>query len=120
MSGANEIPLTESPGARRARQLRAVAVTVLVLGIVGVGVAYWIAPASPDTSDDIATAEYYKSTARQVEVISGKEGLLVDEWSHDLQRPGPQSCIIIGAAVLIAGGCFYFARLLEFDEDKKN
>jgi len=91
----------------------------LILGMSGVGVVYWIAAGEQDLPDDTLAAGYYKSRARKVEQLYGQQGLLVEEWSEDLKRPGPQACIIIVTAAVIAGGCFYFARLMDFDNGEK-
>jgi hypothetical protein len=49
--------------------------------------------------------------------LTGNQGELIEDWLNDLKQPGTQAIIIAAAAVKIAGGCFYFARLLD-DEDK--
>ena len=43
-------------------------------------------------------------------------GLLIEDLSDELKRPGTQAIIIAGAATLVALGCFYFARLLDNDD----
>jgi hypothetical protein len=43
-------------------------------------------------------------------------GLLTQELSDDLKQPGTQAFLIGAVSVLIAAGCFYFARL----EDDSN
>jgi hypothetical protein len=58
---------------------------------------------------------YDKAEARQVGTLYGQQGVIVQEWSDDLKQPGTQAVIIVVAAALVAGGCFYFARLLEND-----
>jgi len=60
---------------------------------------------------------YDKSEQRQMGILYGKQGELVEDWSNDLKQPSTQAIIIIMAAVLVAGGCFYFARLLDYDAE---
>ncbi len=60
---------------------------------------------------------YNKPADRQMQILYGKRGELVEDWSNDLKRPGTQAVIIVAASALIAGGCFYFARLLNYDDE---
>jgi len=101
---------------RRARKLRIIGVIVLALGIAGSGIVYWLGTRSPDVSDDLSMAGYDRAAERQMEILYGKQGELIEDWSNDLKQPGTQAIIIVVAAALIAGGCFYFARLLDSDE----
>ncbi len=45
--------------------------------------------------------------------LYGKSGLLIEQWSDDLKQPGTQAVLIMITSALVAGGCFYFARLLD-------
>ena len=47
--------------------------------------------------------------------LFGNQGVVIQQWSDVLKRPGVEAAIIIVAAALLAGGCFYFARLIEND-----
>lgn len=62
-------------------------------------------------------AGYNKPEERQMEILYGKQGELIEDWLNDLKQPGTQAIIIAVAAAIITAGCFYFARLLD-DEDK--
>ncbi len=59
---------------------------------------------------------YQKSESFQMERLYGQQGLLMDELYHALRQPGTQALIITVVAVLVAGVCFYFARLLDQDD----
>ncbi len=50
-------------------------------------------------------------------VLYGKMGVLILEWSDDLKQPGTQAVIIVAVSILIAAGCFYFARLSDDDTE---
>jgi hypothetical protein len=100
---------------RRARKLRITGVSVLAAGIISAGIVYWIGTRSPDVSDDLAMTGYNKPEQRQMAILYGKQGELIEDLTNDLKQPGTQAIIIVVAAVLIAGGCFYFARLLDHD-----
>jgi hypothetical protein len=49
--------------------------------------------------------------------LYGKSGLLIEQWSNDLKQPGTQAIIILIFSTVIAAGCFYFARLLDYDDE---
>ena len=68
---------------------------------------------SADLSDDLSMVGYNKSEERQMEILYGKQGELIEDWSNDLEQPGTQAILIIAAVALVAGGCFYFARLQD-------
>jgi hypothetical protein len=87
-------------------------ILALALGLAGAGVVYWTGTAPPDLSDDVATARTSKRQARAIEVNVGKMGLFMADLIEDFQDPGRQAMAVAGASVLVAGGCFYFSRLL--------
>lgn len=103
---------SHSPSGHGAR-LRMAGIIVLVLGIAGAGVVYWLGTRSPDVSDDVSMLGYNKAQTRQMEQLYGKSGLLIEQWFDDLKQPGTQATIIAAVSALIAAGCFYFARLSD-------
>ena len=100
---------------RRSAQLRLIAIIVLTLGISSAGIVYWVR--SPDLSDDPSMLGFNKREERQMGLLYGKMGTLIEDWKDDLRQPGNQAALIAGFAVVIAAGCFYFARLLD-DENR--
>ena len=54
---------------------------------------------------------------RQMGLLYGKMGTLIEDWTDDLKQPGTQAVFILGFSALVAGGCFYFARLLQNDDN---
>lgn len=118
MSADNKTPESASSSKRRARKLRIIGIIVLALGIASAGVAYWIETRSPDLSDDLSMVGYDKPAERQMEILYGKQGELIEDWFNDLKQPGTQAIIIVAVAALVASGCFYFARLLDDDDEK--
>jgi hypothetical protein len=103
---------------RRARKLRVFGGIVLALGIIGASVVYWLGTRRADLSDDPAMAGYDKPEERQMAILYGRQGELIEDWSDDLKQPGTQAIIIVTVAALIAGCCFYFARLLDYDAEQ--
>jgi hypothetical protein len=102
---------------QRARQFRIIGAIVLVAGIISAGIIYWLGTRALDLSGDISMIVYNKPQERQMTMLYGKSGEIIEGWSNDLKQPGTQAIIIIVAAALIAGGCFYFARLHDYNDE---
>jgi hypothetical protein len=102
-------------GKRHARRLRIIGGIILILGIASAGIVYWIGTRSQDLSDDLSMLGYDKPEERQMEILYGKQGEFIEELTNDLKQPGTQAIIISAASVIVASGCFYFARLLDND-----
>jgi hypothetical protein len=98
-------------GMRQARRLRITAAVVLLLGIFGAELVYWLRTRSVDSPDLLPVAGEDKGATRQAEMMMGRQAVFMEEWGRGLQRPGTQAVIILVSAGLVAGGCFYFARL---------
>jgi hypothetical protein len=105
-----------SSARRQARLLRIVAAVVLVLGIFGADLVYWLGTRSAVVSDDPSMLGNEKAESRQAEILYGKQAGMVQDWSDELKRPGVQAVIIVVTAVLVAGGCVYFAGLMDCRE----
>jgi hypothetical protein len=111
----NEPQSDPGPTARRSARLRLTGVIVLLAGIIGAGMVYLQGTRSPDVSDDLSMVGYNRAQRRQMGQLYGKMGTFIEDWSEDLKRPGTQATLIVGFSIVIAGGCFYFARLLGND-----
>jgi hypothetical protein len=111
----NDRPVTTAR--RRARRLRLTGVIVLLAGIGGAGVVYWLGTRAADVADDLSMVGYNKPEERQMGMLYGKQGELIENWSNDLKQPDTQAFIIAAASILIATGCFYFARLSDRDDE---
>ena len=55
-------------------------------------------------------AGYSKPETRQMEILYGKMGLATSDLIEALGRPGTQAVLIVAISVLVAMGCFFFAR----------
>ena len=106
-----------NPPRQQAKRLRAIGVVVLALGLLGAGAVYWIRTHSGEPAEDELLAGNARMEAHQLGVLYGKMGLLTQELSDDLKQSGTQALIIAAVSILVAAGCFYFARL-EDDNDK--
>lgn len=112
-------PPAEPPAVkrRRARRFRTAAGVVLALGIIIAGAVYWLSPRPSDDSNDPAMLGYNRATDRQMAVLYGKQGQLIEELENTLKEPGPQAILIVIAAAIVAGVCFFAARVLESEAD---
>jgi hypothetical protein len=115
---SNATPNLISSLKRRARRFRITGIVVLLLGITVAGLVYWLGTRSPDSSDDLSMTGYDKPVERQMGILYGKQGEFIEDLTNDLKQPGTQAIIIILAAGLVAGCCFHFARLLDYDAEQ--
>lgn len=110
----NDEASARNRSSRQSAHLRLAGIIVLVLGISGAGVIYWTR--SPDLSDDPSMLGFNKREERQMGLLYGKMGTLIQDWSEDLKQPSTQAVLILGFSALVAGGCFHFARLAGNDD----
>ena len=116
---ANDKTADPHSSSRRAARLRIIGIIVLVLGLGGAGLVYWLGTRSPDVSDDLSMVGYNKAQTRQMGMLYGKMGPVIEEWFDDLKQPGTQAEIVVVVSILVAAGCFYFARLLGHDDEPR-
>lgn len=90
----------------------------LLLGIVSACAVYWLEPRAPDYSDDPSMVGFNRATDRQMGVLYGKQGQLIEDLNDSLKQPGTQAILILVVAGIIAAVSFHFARILE-DEAKE-
>ncbi len=113
MTASDKTPSPNSSAKRPGRRLRITAAIVLLLGIFGADAAYWLGTHAAEPPDDPSMMVNEKAQSRQEEILYGKQSVLIDSWTQDLKQPGTQAVIIVVTSALVAGGCFYFARLLD-------
>jgi len=82
------------------------------------GVVYWRSSRPDDLSNDLSMVNYYKARSRQAEQLYGKQGVLMQDLLDDLKEPDIQALIILLGSALLAGGCFYVARLLDLEAER--
>ncbi len=97
-----------------ARRFRIAAAIVLALGMAAAGAVYWLGTRTPNLNNDPSMQGFNRAEMRQMGQLYGKQGELIETWMNDLKEPATQAGIIAATTVIIAAGCFYFARL--FDE----
>lgn len=118
MSPAESHPELPAPVRRRMRRYRLAALVILVLGLAGAGVVYWVGERRLDYSDDPAMIGFNRAAERQMGVLFGTQGQLMGDLDELLKQPGTQAILVAAASAVIALGCFQFSRVLEFEAKK--
>lgn|GEM_PF-410122 len=99
------------PAERRTKQWRTAGVCVLLLGGVITGAVWWHGTRSPSIQDNPAMLGFNRAEHRQMGMFFGKSGYLIDDFLDNLKQPGTQAILIGVTTLIIATGCFIFARL---------
>ena len=115
----NDEKTSPDSSSKKAARLRMIGIVVLVLGLGSAGMVYWLGTRSPDVVDDLSMLGFNKARTRQMGMLYGKMGPVIEGWFDDLKQPGTQATIIVVVSTLIAAGCFYFARLLDHDGEPR-
>jgi hypothetical protein len=108
-------PDAVSPASGLPQRLRIIAVVLMALGIASAELIYWRGTRAAELPDDPSLLQNEKAIARQSGILYGNQAAVVQQWSDELKRPGAEAAMAIVAAALLAGGCFYLARLIEND-----
>jgi len=101
---------------RRARRLRAAALTVALLGLATACLIYWRGTRPDDSADDFTLGADSKVVARQMQEAYGRQGQVIADLTDDLKQAGTQAFLIILTTGLLAAGCWYLAHLSEAGE----
>jgi hypothetical protein len=90
---------------------------VILLAVVSASVVYWRGRGDERLSEDPSMSRFNKANQRQMELMYGKMGTVMDDLFEHLKQPGTQAAIIVIGGGLIGAGCFYFARLVSCGEE---
>lgn len=110
----NGSEITAESHVRTAARLRMIGIAVLVLGGLCAGLVYWHGRDAKSIADDPSMGGFNKANQRQMELMYGKMGTVTEDFVQWLKKPGTQSALIGVGSVLVAAGCFYFARLASY------
>lgn len=113
MSANDKTLFPVSSSRRRARRYRITGVVILLLGLVSAGVVYWLGSRGTDYADDPDMTGFNRAEERQMGILYGKQGQLIEDLDNSLKQPGTQAVLIVAVAAAVAAGCLYFARILE-------
>jgi hypothetical protein len=109
-------PLARWSSLKPSDRLRVIGILVLVVGVAGAGLFYWIdARAAAPTMDDLMPG-YSQARSRQIGIMMGDLGVTLMELLEALKDPRTQATIIAAASALAALACFRVARLLDLPQ----
>ena len=113
MAETNQKALTDSATLHREKaRLRLIGVVVLVTGLSIAALVYWRGTRAEDARVEQYEQAQARAESRQMQMLYGTSGGLMEDFLNALKRPGNQALIIAGISGLIAGGCFYLGRPL--------
>jgi hypothetical protein len=102
---------------KRSDRLRAVGWFVLVSGLTGAAVLYWLEARAANTALDDSTAlGYQRSLQHGMGVMMGPFGMVLTEWQENLTSPIGQALIAGMCAALVAAYFFRVAWVLDADQ----
>ena len=100
------------PAKQRVRRYRLAGVIISLLGLASAGVVYWLETRGQDLADDPSMLGFNRAEERQMGMLYGKQGQLIEDFINWLKQPDTQAFLIAATAAVIAAGCFYFAHIL--------
>jgi hypothetical protein len=92
---------------------RVIGVAVLVAGLVGAAVLYWIGSRRAGPGIDELLPGYSRNRERQVGILMGGFVVTLLEWFDALKDFRVQAAIVAGVAALVAAVCFWMAPLFD-------
>jgi len=94
-------------------RLRVTGGLILVAGIAGAALFYWIRLRSAQPEMDEFAAGYLRAQEHQTRLMMGPMGVTLSQWVDAVARPGVQALLIVAFAAFVAYMCFHHARLQE-------
>lgn len=104
---------------REKARLRLIGIFILVLGISIAGLVYWRGTRAQDARVEQYEQAQTRAETRQMQMLYGTSGGLMEDFLTALKRPGNQALLIIAISSLVAGGCFYLSRPLPEVENPR-
>ena len=100
----------------QADRMRAAGWLILIGGLVGAGVFYWVKSRAADAAlDDTTALGYARSMQHEMGVMMGRFGLILSEWQARLTSPAGEAVLIALCAGLFAAYFFRVAWVLDHD-----
>jgi len=104
---------------KRSDRLRAIGWFVLVLGLAGAAVFYWVTVRTMDPAlNDMTALGYSRSLRHGMGVMMGPFGLMLTEWQEGLMSPIGEALIIAICAALVSGYFFRVAWVLDAEDEE--
>lgn len=98
-------------------RLKWIGIIVLAIGLISAGLVYWKGSRSEDARLEQYQEAQARAETRQMQMLYGTSGGIMEDFTNALKRPANQALIILAITGVISGGCFYLSRPLpETDE----
>jgi len=95
---------------RRSGQFRLAGMIILISGIAGALLLYWVRTRGPQVADDPRMLGFYKKEDLQMRQLYGKSGMLANDLVSALERPDTQAILIGGISTAVSLGCFFISK----------
>jgi hypothetical protein len=106
---------------KRADRLRAIGWCVLIAGLAGAVVFYWIQSRSAERAlDDTTALGYARSLQHGVGVMMGPSGAILTDLQQNLTTPLGEALMIAACTALAAGYFFRVAWVLDSEDDDRS
>jgi hypothetical protein len=78
-------------------------------------VVYWVRSRQVDIPDDPAMLGFDRATERQLGVLYGQQGQLIEALNNWVKQPGTQALLVAAVATIVASVLFQASRVLTFE-----
>lgn len=104
---------------REKTRLRRAGIIAFAIALVAAGLVYWLGTRGENAGVDQYQDAVTRSESRQMQLLYGTSGGIVDDLMNALKRPGNLALLILAIGGIIAAGCFYLGRPLPDDHGSK-
>jgi hypothetical protein len=104
---------------REKARLRLIGILALAVTLVAAGLVYWLGTRAENAGVDQYRDAVIRSESRQMQILYGTSGGVLDDILNGLKHPGNQAILILAIGGIIAAGCFYLGRPLPQDDGSK-
>lgn len=117
MSAPNPEPSHDLAALNREKaRLRLIGIIILAVALVAAGSVYWLGTRAENAGVDQYQDAVARSQSRQMQMLYGTSGGILDDILNGLKHPGNQALLILAIGGIIAAGCFYLGRPLPQDD----
>jgi hypothetical protein len=103
--------------AKPSDRFRLTGALVLLVGLLGAGIYYWVEARPTGPSMEDLMPGYTRARERQMGIMMGQAGVLMAEWQDALELPGTQALIGVGVAGLFS--LYFFRAAWVMDEEER-
>lgn len=101
---------------REKARLRTAGAIIFAVGLIAAGLVYFLGTRAENASVDQYRDAVTRSESRQMQLLYGGSGGIVEDIMNGLKHPRNQALLIFAIGGIVAAGCFYLGRPLP-EED---